>query len=303
MDKEAGAHDRTLVTGMECGLKELYRDDPRLAWQDWAPDDIDIDPEESSDAKKYAIIVRREKRLEGQSSLVLHSITIQSPFLRTVLGDVFDGYKGITTKLKDLTFCTPFYEFFYRWDRLQQRIREEMNDLVLEHIKILHTILSAEIKPHLEKRQELLHNGLVTYDYLWALFEPGAVIHTLLDGQDRLYRLIDSKYRNQREDRFFSLTCRYVDCDGSSFGYVTATLRLEHFDGIKPISELSIVPLNLQRQIREIQEKLWKRGEAFKQLNGFHYKSYSGLCIMMRGYFPGPNRRSASQCNCSVAST
>ena len=46
----------------------------------WTPGDIDIiDTEESSDAKKYVLIVRREKNLEGKSSLVLHSITIQKP--------------------------------------------------------------------------------------------------------------------------------------------------------------------------------------------------------------------------------
>lgn len=280
---------------MELGVKELYRENPRVAWEDWTPDDVDIDPEESSDVKKYVVIVRREKSFEGKSSLILHSITIQSPLLRTVLGDVFDGYKGITTKLRDLTFRAPFYEFFYRWDRFQQRIREESNDLVLEHIKLLQTILSAEIQPHLEKRQELLHNGLVTFDYLWALFEPGAVIHALLDGQDRLYKLVDSKYCKSREETFFSLACRYVDCDGSSFGYVTASLTLEYFEGIKPISELSIVPFYLQPQIREIREKLWKRGEAFKQLNGFRYRSYSGLCIMTRGYFHSSNRRNVSQ--------
>ena len=296
-DKHSGAADQSLPAGMKISSKELYREDEGFDWEDWSPDDIDIDPEGTSEAKQCALVVRRQKYLGQKSSLAIHSITIQSPLIRKVLESVFDGYKGMTTKLKELTFNAPFREFFYRWDRFQQQILGENDDTVLEHIKLLQGVISSEIEPHLEKRQELLDNGLVTFDYLWALFEPDAVIYKQSDGQDRLYRLVNSEYHKCEGIMFFNLSCRYIDCDGDAFGYVTTSLTLSDFDGVKPISELSIMPISLHSHAVEIWEKLQKRGKRFVELNGFHYKSYSGLCIMSEGFFGGVNKRNVSEYN------
>ena len=296
-DEGSGTADHAVPTGMKAGSKELYREDEKSAWQDWSPDDIDMDPEETSEAKQYALIVRREKRIGQKSSLVLHSITIQSPLIRGVLGVVFDGYKGISTKLKDLTFKTPFHEFFYRWDRFQQQIREENDAAILEHMKLLQDIVSGEIQPHLEKKKELRDNGLVTFDYLWALFEPDTMIYKQSDGQDRLFKLVSSSYRNRGETVMFSLTCRYIDCDGDAFGYVATSLAVNYFDGIKPISELSTMPISLHSRPGEIWGKLQKRGESFVGLNGFHYKSYSGLSIISGGFFGNRDKQNVSEHN------
>ena len=296
-DKGSGTADQAVPTGMKTGSKKLYRENKKAAWQDWSPDDIDIDPEETSEAKQYALIVRREKRIGQKSSLVLHSITIQSPLIRKVLGVVFDGYKGMTTRLKDLTFKAPFHEFFYRWDRFQKQMLKENDAVILEHMKLLQDIVSREIQPHLEKRQELLANGLVTFDYLWALFEPDTLIYTQSDGQDRLFKLVSSSYRKLGGTVMFSLTCRYIDCDGDTFGYVTTSLTLNEFDGIKPISELSIMPISLHSRTDELWDKLQKRGECFVRLNGFHYKSYSGLSIISGGFFGNLSKRNVSKHN------
>ena len=282
--------DQAVTIGGETAIRELYREDPRVGWEDWTPEDIDIDPEESSDTKKYALIVRREKRVGGKSALVLHSITIQSPWIRKLLDDVFEGFKGITTKLKDLTLNAPFHEFFYRWDRFQGRIMEETNSGILEHIRLLQTVIEPEIKPHLEMKEDLICHGLVTFNYLWALFEPGAVVHAVLDGHDRLYNLVSSRYRQSGEQVLFNLECRYVDCNGSSFGYVPASPDIFKFEGIKAISELQIVPVHLHPQTKEIQAKLRERGRTFEQLNGFHFKSYTGLYITTRMQLNGSNR-------------
>ena len=79
VDKESGATDQPVPPRMRLGSKELCREDKKAPWDDWSPDDIDIEPEETTEAKRYALIVRREKRVGQKSRLVLHSITVQSP--------------------------------------------------------------------------------------------------------------------------------------------------------------------------------------------------------------------------------
>ena len=294
VDKESDATDQPVPPGMTLDSKVLYREGKEDPWGDWSPDDIDMDPEDTQEAKRFALIVRREKRLGQRSTLVLHSITVQSPLIRKVLGMVFDGYRGITTKLNDLTFNAPFHEFFYRWERFQQQIEQENDDLVIKHIVLLQRVISGEIQPHIEKRRQLLDNGLVTFDYLWALFEPDAVIYKQSEGQDRLYKLVNSRYSRSQDSEYFSLTSRYIDCDGVAFGYVTTSFTINDFDGIKLISELSVIPIHLHSQIGEIWERLWKRGSFVAGLNGFHYKSYSGLCTVQEGYLENLTKRNVS---------
>ena len=295
VDTEPCTTEHPIPPGMRIDSKELYREDKGDVWGDWSPDDIDMDPEDTQEAKRYAVVVRREKIVGQKSSLVLHSVTVQSPLLRKVLGAVFEGYRGMTTKLKDLTFNAPFHEFFYRWERFQQQMREETEELVSEHNKLLQGVISGEIQPHIEKRQEFLDNGLVTYEYLWALFEPDTLIYKQSNGQDRLYELVDSSYRKGQDGDFFNLTCRYIDCDGIAFGYITTSLTIGDFDGIKLISELSVLPIHLHSQIGLIWERLCKRGKSFVELNGFHYKSYSGVCTVQKGSLGNLTRRNVGR--------
>ena len=216
VDKESSTADPPVPPGTKIGSKELYREDESSPWDDWSPDDLDLDPEDTPEVKRYALIVRREKRLGQKSSLVLHSVMVQSPLIRKPLRIIFDGYKGMTTNLEDLTFNSPFRELFYRWDRFQQQVRGENDNLDSEHIMLLQSVISGEVQPHLENGQELLDNGLVTFDYYWTLFEPDAVIHKQFDGQDRLYRPIKSHGRDLAE------------MDENDLGLCSPAVRLRH---------------------------------------------------------------------------
>ncbi|KAH8589925.1 P-loop containing nucleoside triphosphate hydrolase protein [Bisporella sp. PMI_857] len=289
--KEKKKKKPSVPPGMEIGIKDLYREDPRVPWDDWCPDDIGLDIEDKPEAKKWALIVRREKSKAGKSTLALHSITVQSPLVKEFLGPVFEGYQGISTKLKELTFSSPFHEFFYRWDRFQTAIKDEKDELTLKHVDLLATVITAEIKPHLEKREDLLKHGLVTFDYIWALFEPDLDIWSEVDEQDRLYKLSSSKYQQSQTGVFFALSSRYIDTNGSSFGYVAVSLVIESFEGIKPVANLNVLPAHLHPHIEEIKMRLHQRGDKFRDLNGLHYKSYSGFCVMRKGIFGGPKKR------------
>ncbi|RDW71005.1 hypothetical protein BP6252_07568 [Coleophoma cylindrospora] len=267
--------------GSQSGIKQLYREDERFAWEDWAPDDVDIDVEDTPEAKKWALVVRKEK---GKSGLVLHSITVQSKLLKGVLGPVFEGYSGISTKLKNLTFTTPFREFFYRWDNFQDMIKEDHEETTVKHIKLLEEIINAEIKPHIEKRDEYIKHGLVTFDYLWALFEPDIDVWSEVDGQDRIFKLNACSYQEIQGVLTCILSCRCIDTNGTTFGYSKTVLRIDAFDGVKPVSSLNVLPAHLHPEVKSIRTKLEQRGTTFRDLLGSHYRSYSGF-YLYKDYF------------------
>ncbi|XXH01683.1 hypothetical protein Hte_008044 [Hypoxylon texense] len=277
---------------MTAETKDLYREDFRAPWQEWAPEDIGIDFKSTPASAKFALIVRREKK-NGDTEepvLVLHSITVQSPLIKRRLGTVFAGYQGINTNLKKLEFHAPFREFFYRWSefvRAAQSVRDDGDDEE-RHFKLLFDTVSSEITPHIEQTDDLLRNNVISFDYIWALFEPGTEVYSKIDGQDRLYLLNGGRYQEVGPGmKIYSLSCRYVDTDGEAFGFTTTSLAITHFDNVKPISELNVLPSHLQPQIDEIRVRLEQRGRKFEMLKGTHYKAYSGPSLWRNTPFHG----------------
>ncbi|ETS81506.1 hypothetical protein PFICI_06508 [Pestalotiopsis fici W106-1] len=277
--EEKGKSQEAIQIGMTTETKDLYREDPRTAWEEWAPEDIGINSKSTPASAKFALIVRREKE-NGDTEepvLALHSITVQSPLLKKQLGPVFDGYHGINTNLKKLEFRAPFREFFYRWDKFILAAPDQEEEVAAKHYKLLFNVISNEIQPHIDHAADLLKNGVISFDYVWTLFEPGSEIYAKVDDQDRLFVLNSGNYVKFPDgQQIYSLSCRYIDTNGKSFGYATTTLTISEFHNVKPICDLAILPSHLQADIAGIRSRLESRGRKFESLIGMNYKAYSG---------------------------
>lgn len=285
-----------LEVGMTAVTKDLYREDPRERWEEWAPEDLGIEPKTASATNKFALIVRREKQNGDTDEPVLgiHSITINSPLLKSQLGTVFAEYQGVNTNLKHLTFNAPFHEFFYRWAEFVKAKPDPEEDSKSVHYKLLFDIIASEITPHIDRAEDLLNNKVISFDYLWALFQPGTEIYSRIDDQDRLYLLVGSRYQSMGGMKFFSLTCCYVETDGNSFGFTTTQLSIGDFENVKPISDLNVLPFHLHENSDEIRKKLVSRGRKFEQLRGFHHVSYEGFYNFHKVPFSSSRKRYVS---------
>ncbi|KAF5613872.1 TOB3 (member of AAA-ATPase family) [Fusarium subglutinans] len=272
----------TAEVGMAAETKDIYRKSSWDPWQEWTDDEIGIDGRSSQASAKYALIVRREKEHGeiDESVLSLHSITVQSPLLKKILGPVFKGYKGINTNLKKLEFHAPFREFFYRWDEFKQADpRSDPNDSSEEcsHYKLLADIIHAEIKPRIEQATDLLNNGVISFDYVWTLFEPDVEVYTKIEGRDRLFKLSSGNYSKTPDGAVaYVLNVRFIDTDGDTFGYTETSLTISPFENVLPILELDVIPARLCPDIDQVRERLIQRGRLFESLQGINHKTYSG---------------------------
>ncbi|ORY60273.1 P-loop containing nucleoside triphosphate hydrolase protein [Pseudomassariella vexata] len=263
--------------GMRPKIQQLYRPDDRSPWNEWIADNSGTDIEAGSYAQECAFIVRREPH-PSTNQVALHSITVHSPLIKKVLDDTFVGFESLNTHLKQLTFKAPFHPFYYRWHRFEKLRLEEQDQDTKKHLDMLYSILSEEILPHIEAMKDLTKNNVISFNYLWAIFAPNMEVYTKhLDGQDRIVSLRDSRYGASMSGEFFSLECRYIDCDGSSFGYVSTSLEIGAFDGVKKLVDLDAIPSHLYPDVERLVDRLHARGEKLEQLNGFHHMSYSGF--------------------------
>ncbi|KAF5234210.1 hypothetical protein FANTH_12247 [Fusarium anthophilum] len=269
--------------GMAAETKDIYRKSSWDPWQEWTDDEIGIDGRSSQASAKYALIVRREKEHGeiDESVLSLHSITVQSPLLKKILGPVFKGYKGINTNLKKLEFHAPFREFFYRWEEFKQADpRSDSNDSSEEcsHYKLLADIIHAEIKPRIEQATDLLNNGVISFDYVWTLFEPDVEVYTKIEGRDRLFKLSSGNYSKTPDGAVaYVLNVRFIDTDGDTFGYTETSLTILPFENVLPILELDVIPARLCPDFDQVRERLIQRGRLFESLQGINHKAYSGM--------------------------
>ena len=262
--------------GMRAEIQQLYRPNDRSPWSESVPDKTATDVEAGSYTQECALIVRREPHpLTNQ--VALYSITIQSPLIKKVLDSTFNGFEGLNTQLKQLTFKAPFHPFYYRWHRFEKLRDDEQDQETKDHLDLLYPILSEAIMPHIEAMEDLTKNKVISFDYLWTIFAPGMEVYTKRDGQDRLMELTDSRYGANMSGEFFTLECRYIDCDGLSFGFVSSSVDIDKFEGVKKLVDLDAFPSHLHPDVESLVDRLHARGEKLEQLNGFHHMSYSGF--------------------------
>jgi hypothetical protein len=113
--------------------------------------------------------------MDPAKELALHSIVIQSPPLKQLLGRILDGYPGITLELDRLEFIAPFECFVQRWERLiavqneleadaesQAKLENECSDLA--HLRLLRSVLYEELASILRTRRR--HDICAHMDHL-----------------------------------------------------------------------------------------------------------------------------------------
>lgn len=266
---------------MTTEVKNLYREDYYSRWEEWSAEELDTDSEPA--LSKFALIVRREMDAGNTQgpAFFLHSIKIHSPLLKEILRPIFAGYQHINTDLEMLEFSAPFHEFYYRWSWFMKAEPAPEDKLAAEHYKLLFDVMNKEIRPHIDHFSDLQTNGVISFDYVWALFHPGEEIYSRGDGHDRLYLLTSGDYVLLDTGRVYRLSCRYIDTDGVRFGYRDTHLDIPAFGNLMPMASLNVLPGSLYYWLPfdylQVRQQMKTRGRKFAKLREMSCVAYSGV--------------------------
>lgn len=272
-------------SGTEADVQTLYEGPPKckccINWVEEYPDDLKSSIEQQAESKKKALVVRMGKNHSEGKPLALDSIVVQNQHIKDLLGEVFHGYQGITTNLKKLVLRAPFQPFFYRWGLFERLVRQQKdNDAEASKFSdLLYRILDLELRETREEIEDMCSKGVITYELLWALFQPGTRVYSSIEGQDRFFLLKNGGYQGGKCPHF-ALSVIYVDWDGEKFGFGTEHLKISEFSGTIKINELSAYPMSYHKSESEVAGALKLRGEVFHQLQGVHYKAYTGAMLL-----------------------
>lgn len=264
------------VPSLDATVKNVYRESNFDNWDEWDATKLaEFDSVRASN--DYALVVRRQRSNDGEGRpvLALHSIKVHSSLIKAGLRPVFKDYPGITTNLRKLEFQAPFHAFFFRWGEfVAARNALQDDELSAEHFDHLFRIMEKEMEPHFQQVSDLLENNVISHDYIWALFEPGAEVYRQIDGKDRLFQIIKGGYSGSD----YYVNVRFVDTDGDFFGFSEDRFCISKFSGLKRITDLGIFPSYLLPAIDEVRCQLLGRGRDFEACQGTHFRAYSGFC-------------------------
>lgn len=159
------------------------------------------------------------------------------------------------------------------------------NSLKLAHAQLLHDCLLGEFQALLDSSQDMKAKSVMTYDNLWTLFQPGALVFSRQDGQERVFKLKSAKYGIDRDENpVYWLSLNYIDSDGSKFGYKLMNVSISAYGGTRPIPTLAAFPMSFHPHQEEIKTKLIARGESIENFGGTHYRTYDGIGWKLDAY-------------------
>jgi hypothetical protein len=281
---ETNGHKDYAPEGTLSSTKSLYQGakdgNDKWTWLDKEPENV---PEaaENDETAQHAFITRLQKAEDSRRKYETHSIIIQSPHLKEALTEILQGYPGVHCGLRRLEFEAPFRPFVHRWPQLlAYRARKDVDAIAADHVELLYNMLREELKDVIRTLEDYVGHGIVTYEHIWALFQPGAKIYSgSTNGAHGAYRLRSGSYIETRCGKFYQLKVEAIDWDGNHFGRSVQSIRIPEFQGTTPILGLLAFPLSFHPKLDQVEELLIARGKRFEQLAGSQYKEYDGFAV------------------------
>ncbi|KAK2028432.1 ATPase [Colletotrichum zoysiae] len=269
--------------GSIASTKNIYKspkdNDGNWTWVDKYPEDVE-EAAENEETEQYAVVVRNVKSNDSRKKLEAHSIVIQSPWLKKALGEILDGYTGVACELERLEFEAPFHPFVHRWTEFREYLnKKDLDETLKEHLTILHDILQYEIGNSIKAFEDYVAKGVITFEHLWMIFQPGAIVLAAHKGPLSAFELEESEYMENRCGKFLQLRADCVDYSGKTFGRYREKICVPEFLGTKKITGLDAFPWAFHPDKEAFRETLVRRGKKFEELAGHHYKQYSGSAI------------------------
>ena len=287
----------TVPTGSLNSFATLYAgqedNEGRFTWHDKLPEHI-TPAAENDETARHALLVRKKQSYDSRRSLDIHSIIVQSPWLKQALGKILKDSPGVTCELDRLEFEAPFEPFVHRWSDIlkfkeglaqattsQDGEYRSEDDIVKtkEHFGLLYDVLHEELKDTIQALLDFLDQGVCTYKYMWTIFQPGNVVLSSHSGTLSAYEFGSGHYTRTDCGNAYKLRLDHVIWDGKRFGRQTSSVLIYEYRGTKEVTSLDCFPLAFHAEKEQLQERLIKRGERVEQLAGYHYEAYDGTAI------------------------
>ena len=225
-------------------------------------------------------------------------VDIKSKYLRDTLREVIGSVKGINL-VTEKPALDPNMLFLYLEElrqlhdnmtatakTLDNKKEKKAAKLKVEHLKVLLDYLDEDYEDTKKTLYPMLEAGIISYEYLWALFKPNTILYASTYGDESEPRALKAvsarEVHTLMSGKSYHIESRYLDYDGKDFGLASYQGQISQFSGSCKISSLSCYPIQFHKDPEKAKEELIERGKQFVALQGMNYKTYSGMAFVKK---------------------
>jgi len=144
----------------------------------------------------------------------------------------------------------------------------------LQHLNFLISYVQKAYENATERLLPLLKHSEITYDLIWALFKPNDLLYTTCFGTERDRGVVfdvGEEKMNEFDVKYYSLSCRYRDFNGTIFGETAIEIQIQKFNGVRRIDTLAAFPFTYHPRQCAVKAELVECGRRFITLVGSHH--------------------------------
>lgn len=169
--------------------------------------------------------------------------------------------------------------FFHVRDALKAKRVHKSDYTGRKHLDLFTKYVRDNCTHTADRLSVLLAKQEITYDMLWAFFEPNAEVYTHCPGTNA-QRCVLYNYCEERQEKdkskYMHFECRYLNSNGTDLGEAIAPIKIPFFRGAKQIQHLPAYPLKYHAEEDKVRQELIQCGQQFVSLNGPHHRRYNG---------------------------
>ncbi|KAK4496512.1 hypothetical protein PRZ48_012492 [Zasmidium cellare] len=204
------------------------------------------------------------------------ALQINSQHLKDILRDTIGTFPGVSFQTKDITIDAPYRVLFHYKNELEEAGEKlDPDSDAKAHLDLLLDFIYEEFKDTIEETENLLEQGLISYQHLWTIFRPKTIIYAPVFGQARCFELTNYAYTQDG----LQINSEYVDFDGDDFGKRSACRLVPGFAGAEKIEHLSAYPISYHANEKALKEQLVARGKKWEAYAGMHFQRYEGVAL------------------------
>ncbi|KAI2466558.1 P-loop containing nucleoside triphosphate hydrolase protein [Annulohypoxylon bovei var. microspora] len=207
--------------------------------------------------------------------------------LRQLLRDVIGDYPDDPIDADDVRIESPYHPLFHYRAQIeaQGRARFRGDEESAAQLRLLHNWIRTHFEADIAAHERCVGDlRAISYEHLWTLFPPGAIIHAKVLNQHRAFRVHSCWYEDGESGgvgraQVLNIWADFVDFDGEKLGTRKAELFIAKYAGTRQLREMATMPLHLLEDGDEVREALVRRGRKFEEFVGQHFRQYDGTAL------------------------
>ncbi|EXJ70497.1 uncharacterized protein A1O5_06566 [Cladophialophora psammophila CBS 110553] len=244
---------------------------------------------------QYIFTVRR--RFDWEHKYLATIVDIKSEPLKECLQHVMAGVKGISL-FEDTPHLDPNMLFLYLEEmrdyakaleddaRGKKRKEAKVLKTKAKHLRVMVKYLDKDFAETKKNLYPMLETGMITFDLLWALYKPNAIVYSSTYGdqdEPRAFKIdFTTKESHFMRGSWYIIEGRYLEYDGKNFGMGTTHSEISSFQGVRKITSLDCYPLQYHKHADKMRSQLIDRGKIFVSLQGMNYRHHKGMAYTKR---------------------